>query len=64
MSWIDKDGANVMDGLCTTQPELNPRWYLADDTIDCLTQWLHTYPRLMTERVMRGFESRWLSWLV
>jgi len=58
-----------MDGLGTTQRELNPRWCLAYDTIDRhdidrLIQWLRTYPRLTKGVVTLDFESRWSGWLV
>lgn len=47
-----------MNGPPTAHHELNPRWCLAHDTIDCrdidhLIQWLSTYPRLTKGAITR-----------
>lgn len=47
---------------------LNPRWCLAQDTIDRqdidhLIDWLHTYPRLTKGPLTLEFEQRWNQWL-
>ena len=48
--------------------KLNPRWCLAQDTIDRqdidhLIEWLRTYPRLTKGAVTLDFEQRWSQWL-
>jgi len=52
----------------TQQPSLNPRWCLAQDTIDRqdidrLIEWLQTYPRLTKGAVTIEFEQGWDRWL-
>lgn len=53
----------------STQPiPLNPRWCLAQDTIDRqdidhLIEWLRTYPRLTKGPLTLQFEQRWNQWL-
>lgn len=47
---------------------LNPRWCLAQDTIDRqdidrLIDWLRTYPRLTKGAVTLDFERQWSEWL-
>ena len=47
---------------------LNPRWCLAQDTInrediDRLITWLQTYPRLTKGAVTLDFEQQWSTWL-
>ena len=47
---------------------LNPRWCLAQDTIDRqdidhLISWLRTYPRLTKGAVTLDFERQWSAWL-
>lgn len=47
---------------------LNPRWCLAQDTIDRqdidhLIEWLRTYPRLTKGAVTLDFERQWSKWL-
>lgn len=48
--------------------KLNPRWCLAQDTIDRqdidhLIDWLRTYPRLTKGAVTLDFERQWSAWL-
>ncbi|MCC2641799.1 MAG: putative UDP-4-amino-4-deoxy-L-arabinose-oxoglutarate aminotransferase [Nitrospira sp.] len=48
--------------------DLNPRWSLAQDTIDRqdidrLIDWLRTYPRLTKGTVTLDFERQWSTWL-
>ena len=48
--------------------KLNPRWCLAQDTIDRqdidrLIEWLQTYPRLTKGAVTLDFERRWSEWV-
>ncbi|MEK6801130.1 MAG: aminotransferase class I/II-fold pyridoxal phosphate-dependent enzyme [Nitrospirota bacterium] len=48
--------------------KLNPRWCLAQDTIDRqdidhLIEWLRTYPRLTKGAVTLDFERQWSEWL-
>ena len=48
--------------------KLNPRWGLAQDTIDRqdidhLIEWLRTYPRLTKGAVTVDFEQQWSKWL-
>ncbi|GAB1724308.1 MAG: putative UDP-4-amino-4-deoxy-L-arabinose-oxoglutarate aminotransferase [Nitrospira sp.] len=48
--------------------KLNPRWCLAQDTIDRqdidhLIDWLRTYPRLTKGAVTLDFEHQWSQWL-
>ncbi len=48
--------------------KLNPRWCLAQDTIDRqdidrLIDWLKTYPRLTKGAVTLEFERQWSTWL-
>jgi len=48
--------------------KLNPRWCLAQDTIDRqdidhLIEWLRTYPRLTKGAVTVEFERQWSEWL-
>ncbi len=48
--------------------KLNPRWCLAQDTIDRqdidrLIDWLKTYPRLTKGAVTLDFERHWSEWL-
>ena len=52
----------------TQQTPLNPRWCLAQDTIDRqdidrLIDWLRTYPRLTKGAVTLEFEKQWNRWL-
>lgn len=55
--------------LSASQPaSLNPRWCLAQDTIDHhdidqLIDWLRTYPRLTKGHVTIEFEEQWNRWL-
>ena len=55
--------------ISATQPTpLNPRWCLAQDTIDRqdidrLIDWLRTYPRLTKGAVTLEFEQQWNRWL-
>ena len=57
-----------MTFAATQQVSLNPRWCLAQDTIDRqdidrLIDWLRTYPRLTKGAVTIDFEQRWGCWL-
>jgi CDP-4-dehydro-6-deoxyglucose reductase, E1 len=57
-----------MTSAGTQQASLNPRWCLAQDTIDRqdidrLIDWLRTYPRLTKGAVTVEFEQRWNRWL-
>lgn len=52
----------------TSSAGLNPRWCLAQDTIDRqdidrLIDWLRTYPRLTKGTVTVEFERQWSEWL-
>lgn len=58
-----------MNGLTTTQHDLNPRGGIADDTIDChvttrLIQWSHMCPCLTKGTLTRDVESHWSNRLV
>mgnify|MGYP001157990458 CR=1 FL=1 len=57
-----------MTSAVTQQASLNPRWCLAQDTIDRqdidrLIDWLRTYPRLTKGAVTVEFEQQWGRWL-
>ena len=57
-----------MTSAVTQQVSLNPRWCLAQDTIDRqdidrLIDWLRTYPRLTKGAVTVEFEQQWDRWL-
>jgi CDP-6-deoxy-D-xylo-4-hexulose-3-dehydrase len=57
-----------MTSAITQQASLNPRWCLAQDTIDRqdidrLIDWLRTYPRLTKGAVTVEFEQQWDRWL-
>jgi CDP-6-deoxy-D-xylo-4-hexulose-3-dehydrase len=57
-----------MTSAITQQASLNPRWCLAQDTIDRqdidrLIDWLRTYPRLTKGVVTVEFEQQWDRWL-
>lgn len=64
---FDEEGTTTMT-IHAQHAKLNPRWCLAQDTIDRqdidrLIDWLKTYPRLTKGAVTLEFERHWSEWL-